>query len=193
MGKSRGCGGTAILYQSDFIYSENYSEWEILSNGPLRSIFLLKYEPVTVGGKPFTETKTFTIDLGDNFYRCDVQRDGDLSIDTFAIGLTLHDNNGNTDHSSSGWVSYWEPIEDSEIGMGAWVSGEAALGYKKIESSGKDMNHIWIFAALKDNKCTYYSGFGWKKAGQYNSEESWKEYIKEQIIILESPLSFIVD
>lgn len=193
VGLSRGNGGTAIRSRRDFIYSENYSSWEILVNGPLRSVFKLKYDPVSVNGEPVNETKTFTIDLGDNFYRCDVALESSSPIDTLAIGLTLHDNLGKTNSSSSGWISYWEPIQDSEIGMGAWVDQDAMLASQKIENTGKDLNHIWLYAALKDNKCTYYSGFGWKKSGQFASQESWEKYIQEQIIRLKTPLSVTVN
>lgn len=142
-----------------------------------------------VEGKPITETKVFTIDRGDNFYRCDVQFDGNLSIDTLAIGLTLHDNLGKTDCSIEGWISYWEPTGDSEIGMGAWVNQDSMLDSKKVDNAGRDMNHIWLFASLKENRCTYYSGFGWKKDGLFTSEKAWKEYIEKQVGELHHHLS----
>ncbi|MBE3086964.1 MAG: DUF4861 family protein [Bacteroidetes bacterium] len=182
VGISRGCGGTAIHNDGNFIYSKNYSEWQILANGPLLTIFRLKYEPVMVNGKPVTETKTFTIDAGDNFYRCDVEFESEISIDTLAVGLTLHENTGQTNYSQNGWISYREPIQDSEIGMGVWVDNNTILCCEKIVNGGKDLNHIWLYAAVTKNRCNYYSGFGWKKAGQFDDEESWKEYIKKQVI-----------
>lgn len=189
VGLSRGCGGTAIRNKGGFIYSENYSEWQVLANGPLRTIFKLKYKPVMVEGKPVIETKTFTIDRGDNFYRCDVEFESELSIDTLAVGLTLHDNLGKTDCSTEGWISYWEHMGDSEIGMGAWVNKGCMSGCKKIENAGKDMNHIWLFASLKENRCTYFSGFEWKKSGQFNSEKTWERYIKMQTDNLQCNIS----
>lgn len=193
VGTSRGCGGTAIRHRGEFILSENYAEWEVVANGPLRSIFRLKYNPVFVNGHPVAETKTFTIDVGNHFYRCDVELKSEVPIDTLGIGLTLHDNLGKTDYSPDGWISYWEPIGDSELGMGAWVKREDMLGQKKVENAGADRNHIWLFSALRNNRSTYYAGFGWKKAGEFNSEASWKEYIKEQIVKLENPLAVSVN
>lgn len=188
VGTSRGCGGTAIRYGNNFIYSENFTEWEILANGPLRSVFKLKYDPQLVNGTAVTETKTFIIDSGDNFYRCDVEFESELSIDTLGIGLTLHDNHGQTNYSNEGWVSYWEPIDDSEMGMAAWIDRKDMLGYQKVEGGDLDNNHIWLLAAPKNNKCTYYAGFGWKKSGQFDSEESWKDYITTQIDRMKNPL-----
>ncbi|MGV8093937.1 MAG: DUF4861 family protein [Mangrovibacterium sp.] len=192
VGTSCGCGGTAIRHRGDFVCSANFSAWEIIANGPLRSIFRLTYEPVLIDGKPVVETKTFTIDVGDHFYRCDVELESELTIDTLAVGLTLHENKGQTDCSQDGWISYWEPAEDSEMGMGAWVNRQTMLGCEKVENAGKDLDHIWLYAALKNNQCTYYSGFGWKKAGQFGSDGSWKEYIREQLFKLENPLSVTV-
>ena len=193
VGLSRGCGGTAIRYNGGFVFSGNFSKSDIVTNGPLRSIFILKYDPVLLDGKPVTETKTFTIDVGDNFFRCDVKFESDLSIDTLAVGLTLHENKGRSDCSADGWISYWEPIDDSEIGMGAWVNREAMSGCLKIENAGEKLNHVWLFAAPQNKIFTYYSGFGWKKAGQFDSEESWKEYINKQNVSLGNPLSVSVE
>ncbi len=181
VGVSRGCGGTAIRSDGEFIYSRNFSEWQILANGPLRSVFKLKYKPVMVEGKPVIETKIFTIDKGDYFYRCDVEFESELPIDTLAIGLTLHGNKGHADCSSDGWISYWEPIDDSEIGLGAFLHKVDLLGCTKAENAGRDMDHIWMFASPKGNKVTYYAGFGWKKSGQFPSGDAWIEYIKLQV------------
>ena len=193
VGTGRGSGGTAIRHKGSFVCSENFSEWEIITNGPLRSVFRLKYEPVLVDGKPVAESKTFTIDAGDNFFRCDVSFDAPLRLDTLAIGLTLHDNLGTSNSSDDGWITYWEPIQDSEIGMGAWVRKEAMLGAEKIENAGKDQDHIWLYAALKDNKCTYYSGFGWKKAGEFTTQKLWEEYVQDQTLKLANPLDVSFD
>jgi len=38
-----------------------------------------------------------------------------------------------------------------------------------------------------------WNRFGWKKAGQFYSEGSWKEYIREQIMKLENSLSVSID
>jgi hypothetical protein len=181
VGKSRGCGGTAIRYNGEFIVSKNFAEWQILENGPSRSVFRLKYKPVMVGGKPVTETKTFTIKAGDNFFRCDVEFESELHIDTLAIGLTLHGNKGQTDYSPDGWISYWEPIGDSEIGTGAFVGKDVLLGHLKVANAKPDWKHIWLLAAPKNNKVTYYVGFGWKKSGQFSSKKEWTEYLDKAV------------
>ena len=143
--------GIAIRYKGDLVSSANFSAWEIIANGPLCSVFRLTYEPVLVGGKSVVETKTFTIDVGDHFYRCDVELESKLTIDTLTVGLTLHENKGMTSCSNDGWIIYWEPIDDSEMGMGVWVNGHTMLGCEKTENAGKDLNHIWLYAALKNN------------------------------------------
>jgi hypothetical protein len=178
VGVSRGCGGTAIRYNGEFIVSENFSDWEIVENGPSRSIFRLKYKPVTVDGKPVSETKTITINAGDNFFRCDVEFESELKMDTLAIGLTLHQNKGQTASSPEGWIAYREPIDDSEICMGAFVNKNDLLGHIKTETAKPDWNHFWLLASLKDNKATYYAGFTWKKSGQFQSAEEWEKYLE---------------
>lgn len=181
VGSSRGCGGTAIVGNGEFIAPENFSEWEVVENSASRSVFRLKYKPVTVKGKPVVETKTITIRPGDHFFRCDVAFESELRIDTLAIGLTLHGNKGQTDRSSDGWITYWEPIDDSEIGMAAFVRKKDLLGSVKIENRGEALNHIWLFAKPVKNRITYYAGFGWKKSGPFASAEEWKKYISNTV------------
>jgi hypothetical protein len=181
VGSSRGCGGTAIVGNGEFLVSKNFSEWEIVENSASRSVFRLKYKPVTVKGKPVVETKTITICPGDNFFRCDVEFESELRIDTLAIGLTLHGNKGRTDRSSEGWITYWEPLDDSEIGMAAFVRKKDLLEIVKIENKSEALNHIWLFAKPVKNRITYYAGFGWKKSGQFASAEEWKEYIANTV------------
>jgi hypothetical protein len=93
----------------------------------------------------------------------------------------LHGNKGQTDYSPNGWISYWEPIDDSEIGTGAFVGKDILLGHLKVENAKTDWNHIWLFASPKGNKVTYYVGFGWKKSGQFSSKEEWTDYLDKVI------------
>ena len=179
VGKSRGCGGTAIVSNGEYIVSQNFSEWQIIENGPSRAIFRLKYKPVTVKGKPVVETNTITIKKGDNYFRCDVAFESELSIDTLAIGLTLHGNKGVTNSSPDGWITYWEPIDDSEIGMAAFTRKKDMLGSLKIENKGEALDHMWLYVKPKNNKATYYTGFGWKKSGHFTSAAAWDEYIEK--------------
>ena len=179
VGQSRGCGGTAILSDGEFIVSQNFSEWEVIENSASQSIFRLKYKPVIVKGKPVTETNTFTIKKGNNYFRCDVAFESELPIDTLAIGITLHDNKGVTNSSPDGWVTYWEPIDDSEIGMAAFTHKKYRLGSLKIENKGEALDHIWLFVKPINNKATYYAGFGWKKSGHFTSAKAWDTYIEK--------------
>lgn len=183
VGISRGCGGTAIRYKGKFYYSKNFSNYKVMANGPLRSVFKLKYDPILIDGNPVEEIKTITIDLGNNYYRCDVEFKSKLKIDTLAIGLTLHTGKGQVFSSENGWISYWENIDDSQLGVGAWVPKKKVLAVEKL-NFGQDANHIWLYSSIQNNKSNYFSGFGWTKSLQFENCHDWNNYIAlEQVCI----------
>ena len=178
VGVSRGCGGTALFKNNTLYPSQNYSSWKIIANGPIRSVFELTYKPVELNGNIITETKKITIDLGSNFYRCEVSFKSATPVSKIGIGITLHDNKGTT-HSNKnrGWISYWEPIEDSEIGLGVILPKDNFVNYLKKENQPEDENNLWAISSVNNNKATYYAGFGWKKGNQFTTHTEWDRYL----------------
>jgi hypothetical protein len=187
VGKSRGCGGTAIRNKGIYLCSENFVEWKIIANGPIRSIFELGFKPVEINGKKITETKRFVIDAGSNLYRCEITFEGDETIDTVGIGLTLHNNLGITSgNEDEGWISYWEPLDNSEMGMGI------VIGKKKTVNAGwlgtdNDHENYWLLIHTEMNKLTYYAGFGWEKSNEFVNSTEWESYLKNQSWRISNP------
>jgi len=178
VGVSRGCGGTALFMNNKFYPSQNYSSWKIITNGPIRSIFELTYKPIQLDGDTITETKRITIDLGSNLYKCDVSFKSTQVVSKIAVGISLHENKGTINtHKNKGWISYWEPIEDSEIGMAIILSKDNFVNFIKKENQPLDENNVWVISKVNNNKATYYSGFGWKKSNQFKNDIEWVEYL----------------
>ena len=69
VGNTLGCGGMAPLENGKIVLPRNFSQWKVIANGPIRSIFELTYKPWQVGGKTVSETKRISIDLGSNLNR----------------------------------------------------------------------------------------------------------------------------
>jgi len=91
VGVSRGVGGTAVKTDSTYAVSKNFTSWETITNGPIRTWFVLEYETWNANGKAIKETKHIMLDYGQNLSRHIVQIDG---ANELAIGLTLHKNEG---------------------------------------------------------------------------------------------------
>ena len=68
VGKTRGCGGTAIWQNGKMILSGVYKEWKIIESTQKKSVFELKYE-YSLDGRKIQEVKTITIELGKRLFK----------------------------------------------------------------------------------------------------------------------------
>jgi len=183
VGTTRGCGGIAIVENNNYLLSKNFIEWKVIANGPIRSVFELTYAPVNVSDTPVTEKKTITIDLGTQLYHCTVDYTSKKQLDLVAIGLALHKNNGKvTSNIKQGWASYWEPMAGSEIGTGIITNPKSIKNIKAIDTLHKDesFNNLWVNAKIKKNSFSYWSGFGWKKSGAFDTHKDWEQYLAQE-------------
>ncbi|MGC1516264.1 MAG: DUF4861 domain-containing protein [Maribacter sp.] len=186
VGISRGVGGIAKKVDTTYRISKNFTSWKTLSTGPIRTSFVLNYEDWDAEGTKISEEKKISLDYGSNLSRFEISLKG---TDTISAGLTLHDKQGETSvDQEQGWISYWEPHFDSEIGTGIVVPNNAMIGQDKYETSRKDESNL--FAHIKSDKGTviYYAGFAWKKADQFTSKSAWETYLANFAERLANPL-----
>jgi len=184
VGTTRGCGGTAIIEDGKYVLSQNYSKWNIIANGPIRTIFELEYSPYQAGSKSVTEKKTFTIELGSNLYHCTVQYECSETVDQVGIGIAHHNSEGDINQDSENmFMTYWETMGDSQLGTAIIVDSKTDL---KADS---DSENNWINMEITDNTFSYRAGFGWKKAGQFSSFTEWNKYVAAFSAFQNTPLS----
>jgi hypothetical protein len=83
--------------------------------------------------------------------------------------------------------SYWETIDDSEMGTGVCIDPSTLLGHKEYRTTKKDLSQLYVIAK-PESKVTYYTGFAWKKAGAIQTSEEWNNYLDEFSQRLRSPV-----
>jgi len=183
VGTTRGCGGTALICDGNTILSENFTSSKIIANGPIRTIFELIYDkPMDVCGSKVSEKKTISIDLGSHFYQCDVAYTSKTKLETSSAGITLHKGKGTVKvNEQEGWISYWEPLDDSFLGTAILMQPEAIANFDIDETIHEDesLNNISIHSKLTDNSFRYWAGFGWKKQGDYTNHDAWTKHLTE--------------
>ena len=186
VGVSRGVGGIAAKIDSTYYYSKNYTKWRTITTGPIRTSFYLEVATWNAAGKSIKESKVISLDLGNNFSKFTISLEG---IDTVSVGLTLHEKDGvvagNTDN---GWVSYWEPHGDSEIGTAIVAPKSSFLGYEKYDTDLIDESNAYAELKVTNNEVVYYSGFGWKKSGQFKTKQEWESYLNTFAKQINTPL-----
>lgn len=198
VGVSRGNGGIGI-WQDDSLYvSKNFTEYKTIATGPIRTIFELNYAPWEVEGSMIHEKKRISLDLGSNLSRFEValereekeeKEEREEGQSKLAIGLSLHEKEGEVKAApEQGWFRYWEPMDGSELGVAVVLDPALVEGYKDRRVATPDQSHLLVFANPERSKLTYYTGFGWKKSGQFSSPEEWDQYLENFSKRLASPL-----
>ncbi|MEO1011919.1 MAG: DUF4861 family protein [Bacteroidota bacterium] len=186
VGASRGVGGIAVKADTVYHFSKNFVQWKNYDNGPLRTSFSLTYADWDAAGKKISETKYISLDRGSHLSRFEI---GISGVDMFSTGLTLHEKDGAIGVSpDQGWISYWEPHEDSELGTGIVVPNGQMTGHDHYITDAKDKSNLFAHIKTTKGKAVYYAGFGWKKSGQFNTKEQWEAYLEKFAEQLDNPL-----
>ncbi len=190
VGISRGVGGIAKKIDTSYYISKNFISWQTLSTGPIRTSFILIYSNWDAAGNNISEEKMISLDYGQNLSRFEITLKG---TDTISAGLTLHKKEGEIGvNEDQGWISYWEPHFDSELGTGIVVPNDKMVGYDHYETTRKDESNLFAHIKTKDSKAVYYAGFGWKKSNQFTSKEEWEKYLATFAENLKNPLQVTV-
>ena len=184
VGVSRGVGGIAVKSNGNYYFSKNFTEWKTITTGALRTSFYLKYENWDGNGVVVEESKIINLDKGSNFTRFVTTIKG---VSQISAGLTLHEKDGEVTSNPS-WLSYWQPHADSELGTAIVASKRYFSGSETFDSEIKDLSNAYAHLNVIDQKVVYYSGFGWKKSGQFTTKSAWEEYLNLFAEKVNSPL-----
>jgi hypothetical protein len=195
-------GGMMAPFVNDSLYlNDNFVKQEILENGPLRTTFKLTYKDITVDGKTFSESRTFSIDAGSQLTKI-TQEYGTKDALTVGAGIVKRsvDDDAFTAYTEKGVaaVIYEEP-ESKKAG----IIFTAMVFPKGIE---KDTTHTYSIIHPKTHNrethshvlgvmtyhpgqpITYYTGYGWNKFG-FSSLVIFQNYISYFAKSLEEPLT----
>lgn len=186
VGSSRGVGGIAVKVKDSYYYGKNYTEWRTITTGPIRTSFYLNYEDWDANGNKIVESKVISLDLGSHFSKFETSLEGAKQIQA---GLTLHEKKGIvTGNKKNGWVSYYEPIDDSEIGTAIVAAKKYFCDFETYDTPKPDLSNAYATLKVKNNKVVYYAGFAWKKQGDIKNANEWQAYLNEFSEKINNPL-----
>jgi hypothetical protein len=186
VGSSRGIGGIAVQQDSTYYFSKNFTSYKTITTGPIRTSFILTYANWDANGKEITETKTISLDLGSYLSKFTIAITGTPQV---AVGLTLHNKKGTIGTNvKEGWLSYWEPIDDSEIGSGLVVPNKKMTRFDHYVTTVPDLSNLYGSIAVKSNKIAYYAGFAWKKGSPFQNKQQWEKYLSDFSLKVNHPL-----
>ena len=187
VGSSRGVGGIAVKKDTTYYVSKNFTNWKTITTGPIRTSFILEYANWDANGQTITEKKHISLDYGSNLSKFEIEISG---TDNFYSGLTLHENDGEPNQNEeAGWISYWEPHEDSELGTAIVVPNDNMMSSELYVTTLKDQSNFFAQIKVINQTGTYYAGFGWKESKQFETKEAWENYLNDFALKMNNPLT----
>jgi hypothetical protein len=187
IGPALGCGGLGIWVDGKLYRSENYYEWKIIANGPIRAIFELSYKPWQFGDKKVGEVKRISLDAGSNFNHIESRFDADVKNAALAVGIVKCERGGKATYAKNkDRLVYWENPHPKFgiIGCGVILPKGAARG----EAAEDEKNNLLLAKPNGKGSISYYAGAGWSKSAQFDSEEKWIAFVEKTARLIENPL-----
>ena len=190
VGDSRGIGGVAVKIDSTYFFSKNFTNWKTITTGPIRTSFVLTYADWDAAGNKITEVKHISLDYGSFLSKFEIEVSGTKTLST---GITLHNNDGKTEGNlKEGWIDYWQPLDDSELGTGIIFPKKSMVSFEKYMNPKKELCNLYALLKVKNNKVVYYTGFGWKKQGEFTTKEAWENYLSAYATKINNPLKVTI-
>jgi len=187
IGPTLGDGGLGSWFDGKLLMSENYYQYKIITNGPIRTIFELTYKPWDMGGgEKIGEVKRISLDIGSNFNKIESRFEADVKNATLAVGVTKNERNRKATYLKNNSVlCTWEDAEPrfGIIGCGVVLPKDEAM--KKTADDGK--NYL-LFAKAKNNSVIYYAGAGWNRTAGFETKEKWNAFVEKKARLIENPL-----
>ena len=187
-GPTRGCGGSGIWTNEQLYIPTNFVDSRVLTNGPIRVMFELVYEPFDANGTKVTEVLRVSLDAGSqlNHFQGFYQASSPLAV---AIGLKKIKDEQKQFNAERGWLTKWEPM-DKNLGMQGLA---VVVNPNDVDKLAEDrLNHLLVLKPRSSFPVSYWAGFAWDRAGKITSAESWKGYVDHFAERLRSPIQVTV-
>ena len=190
-GPTRGCGGNGIWSNEQLYVPTNFVDSRVLSNGPIRVLFELVYEPFDVNGVKVSEVVRVSLDAGSqlNRFRVSYQPQGSSESLSAAVGLKKVKEEEKHFNAARGWLTIWEPMEKNLGMQGLAIITDPRAVDKLVEDKS---NHLVVLRPGISTPVTYWAGFTWDRAGKITSAEAWRTYVDQFVERLHSPLEITV-
>src|SRR5438309_3954536 len=186
-GATRGCGGSGLWAATQLFVPSNFVDSRVLTNGPIRVMFELVYEPFDVDGTKVSEVLRISLDAGsqlDHFQSFYNIQSGNAPLPV-TIGLKKVKDEQQELNAAHGWLAIWEPMEKNQGMQGV----AAVFDPQQFDKQAEDkQNNLIVLKAGTSKPVSYWAGFAWDRAGKITSADAWYKYVDEFAAGLRSPI-----
>lgn len=192
VGKTRGCGGTALWQDGKMILSGVYKEWKILECTREKSALQLTYDYTLGGGRQIHEVKTITLALGQRFFKSEsvfTEAGKPVPELEIAVGITTQNQKGAaTLNREAGWMAVWQSLGKTSVGTGVVMDPKRITGMQEIKSDQRDESHAILTCRTDaEGRTVHYAGFVWTKTGALTTPEQWTAFLGTFAASLKNP------
>ena len=183
-GPTRGCGGSGIWANDQLHIPTNFIDSRVLTNGPIRVMFELVYEPFDANGTKVTEVLRVSLDAGSqlNHFQGFYQAASPLAV---AVGLKKVKDEQKQFNAERGWLTKWEPMTGNLGMQGLGV----IVNPNDVDKLAEDkLNHLVVLKPRSAFPVSYWAGFAWDRAGKITSADAWSRYVDHFAERLRSPI-----
>lgn len=186
VGRTLGGGSSAPIVDDKIVLSCNFVEWQRVSNGPLRTEFILRYAPYSVEGKDVMVTKHLSIDANSRFTKVIDTYDGSFDRLTVGVGCMVHTAT-DPQQDGSDYIAIYERASDDKRGVGGsiGVSVIHPLSQGGVESVSR--HKVRRVSLDRGDEVCYYIGSGWSKGGVTDAQ-MWFEMTERESFVRANPL-----
>src|SRR5688572_6274990 len=186
-GPTRGCGGSGIWANNQLYIPTNFVDSRVLTNGPIRVMFELVYDPFDVNGTKVSKVLRVSLDAGSQLnhfqptYRA-LDNSAPLAV---AIGFKKVKDEQREVNAPRGWVTIWQPM-DKDLGRQGLA---VVLNTADVDKLAEDArNNLIVLKPKTTFPMSYWAGFAWDRAGRVTTADAWNKYVDDFAERLRSPI-----
>jgi len=192
VGPTLGCGGLGLLYKDSLYTSKNFTDYRILAQGPLRIVFELDYAEWGPEEHRLTETKRFSLDIGQHLNHVESYlkwNEPDKDKPIVVVGLLAHPQHSDIPvslNSSDNYMIMYEGMSGDNGALGTAVIRDA--GATTISNKKYGDQYLMPCLTSSTDVVSYWAGAGWSKSPWVNNEASWTDMILSHIKQISEPV-----
>ena len=196
VGPTVGCGGLGLLYNDSLYVSNNFTDYRVLANGPLRFFFELDYAEWGPEEHKLTETKRISLDLSQhlNFMESHLKWiDQAKNRPCIVAGLLAHPQHSDIPvslNSSDNYMIMHEGIKGDNGTLGTAIVQSPVVREVLIKKYGDQ--YLMPLNPGSSDKVAYWAGAGWSKSPWVTDEASWTDNILTHINRTAAPLQITI-
>jgi len=187
VGKTLGAGGIAPYTDSTLWIGNHFNSYELLDNGPLRSVFRLTYDTVRVKGKIYKQQITITTDYNGVLNKAVVRYTGPAQPMQLATGIFLHDGKGSL-QKGTGMIVYGEDaVSNAGVDMGKNFVA-VLLPSRETAYKVENLQALLLTDYVVGRDFTYYFGGGWSQ-WKFPLQKDWLKAVQDFGRAIKFPLA----